>query len=112
MSAAQWTTDILLYTMLALTFFCCIALLVVRNYFNRLHYLGPVTSVSITLLVLAVSLKAGFSQSLIKVLLIWFVLVLSNAILTHATARAARVRELGHWSPDPTEQIPGTGEKR
>ncbi len=35
-------------------------------------------------------------------------LLLINAILTHATARAARVRTLGHWSVDPKLDVSDT----
>lgn len=111
MTTAQWAIDVLLFSSLAVTVFSCIALVFVSGFFNRLHYLGPVTSVSITLLLAAVILHSGWGQAAIKTFLVWFVLVLINAVLTHATARAARVRELGHWTPDPTEKIPGAGAK-
>lgn len=109
MTVSDWTVNILLFVLLAITIFCCIALVFVQDFFNRLHYLAPVTSVSITLLLLAVAVKSGWGQATIKTLLIWFVLLLINSVLTHATARAARVREMGHWTPDAKEKIPGAG---
>jgi len=108
MTASAWAIDVLLLVSLVITLFSCIALAAVRDFFNRLHYLAPVTTVSITLLVIAVTVKYGWGQATIKTLLVWFVLLLINSVLTHATARAARVRELGHWTPDPKEQISGT----
>jgi len=112
MSAAEWAIDVLLLASLAVTVFSCIGLTFVKGFFNRLHYLAPVSSVSITLLLAAVIVHRGWGQAAIKVFLVWFVLLLNNAVLTHATARAARVRELGHWTPDPNEKIPGAGGNR
>lgn len=112
MSIAQWAIDILLFSSLALTVFCCVALVLVSGLYNRMHYLGPVTSASITLLLAAVIVKYGWGQATIKTFLVWLVLVLNNAVLTHATARAARVRQLGHWKPQPKENIPGAGGSR
>jgi multicomponent Na+:H+ antiporter subunit G len=108
MSASEWAIAVLLFGSLAVTIFSCVALVLVKGFFNRLHYLAPVTTVSITLLLAAVIIQYGWGQAAIKTFLVWFVLLLINAVLTHATARAARVRELGHWTPDPEEKIPGS----
>jgi multisubunit Na+/H+ antiporter MnhG subunit len=43
----------------------------------------------------------GFSQSGVKAVIAASILFVMNPILTHATARAARVNERGHWEPDP-----------
>ena len=37
------------------------------------------------------------------------VIIAMNAVLTHATARAARVRQFGRWISDVTE-VSGTGD--
>jgi len=102
----------LLILSLAVALFSCIGLTFVRGYFNRLHYLAPVTTVSTTLLLAAVLVKYGWAQPTIKMFLVWGVLLLINSVLTHATARAARVREHGHWTPDLQEKIPGVGGRR
>lgn len=112
MTISNWAIDILLFSSLAVTIFSCVALAFVRDFFNRLHYLGPVTSVSITLLLVAVVIHSGWSQAAIKTFLVWFVMLLINTVLTHATVRAARVRELGHWTPDPKEKIARTKGRR
>jgi len=53
-------------------------------------------------------IQEGWSVETGKTVLVLFVLLLVNAVLTHATARAARVRQYGHWSPQTTEDIPTT----
>lgn len=90
-----------------LTAICCLALVLVKDVFNRMHYLAPVASFAILGLVIAVGLQEGWGQPLIKSCLVMIALFLVNAVLTHATARAARVRRLGHWLPAPKENIPG-----
>jgi len=112
MSAGDVAVAVLLVLSLAVAVFSCIGLTFVKGFFNRLHYLAPVTTVSTTLLLAAVVVKYGWGQATIKTLLVWGVLLLINSVLTHATARAARVRELGHWTPDPQENIPGAGGRR
>ena len=71
-----------------------------------LHYLALPATAGASFLVLAVFLKTGNSQQAWKTVLIACVLLASNSIVAHATARAFRARELGHWEPrdgDPME---------
>jgi monovalent cation/proton antiporter MnhG/PhaG subunit len=66
---------------------------------QSLHYLSlPATSGAI-LLTIAVLISQGLGQAFWKVLLIALILLASNSIVNHATARAFRARELGHWEP-------------
>jgi len=97
MSASQVAVMVLLSICLLSTLICCLALVLVKNLYNRLHYLAPVTSLAILALLAAIVVQEGWGQAAFKTILILFVLCLVNAVLTHATARAARVRQLGHW---------------
>jgi multisubunit Na+/H+ antiporter MnhG subunit len=80
-----------------------------REPMQALHYLSlPACGASVCL-VIAVFLKTGSSQASWKTLLICGLLLASNSVVTHATARAFRVRQLGHWQPrtgDPIEFVP------
>ena len=49
----------------------------------------------------AILLQEGISQSAVKAVIAAAILFIMNPILTHATARAARVHERGHWEADP-----------
>ena len=75
---------------------------------QALHYLSlPGTSGGM-LLTIAVLISQGVGQAFGKVLLIWLILSASNSVVTHATARAFRAREIGHWQPldgDPMERV-------
>jgi len=102
------TTAVLLTLCVATGAICCIALVIVKDVFNRMHYLAPITSVAVLALLVAVVVQEGWGQAALKSILIVFILFLVNAVLTHATARAARIRQFGHWLPKPEENIAGT----
>jgi monovalent cation/proton antiporter MnhG/PhaG subunit len=87
---------------------CCLALAILRDFYVRLHYLAPVATVAFLALLIAVIIREGAGQSALKTILVFAALLLINAVLTHATARAARVRQLGHWTASPDEGIPGS----
>lgn len=107
MKTADLAVAVLLGISVVSTGICCSALLLFRDLFQRLHYVSVVTTVSTFALLLAVVIKEGAGQATTKTVLSFIVLLLINAVLSHATARAARVREFGHWTPNPDEQIEG-----
>jgi multisubunit Na+/H+ antiporter MnhG subunit len=81
-----------------------------REPIQALHYLAlPVWGATI-FLTAAVFLQTGNGQAAWKTLLICLVLLAINSVVAHASARAFRVRELGHWQPrdgDPIEFVRG-----
>ena len=107
MSIADVAVEMLLIITLTVSVFSCLALVMIKDFFNRLHYLAPVTTVGTVALVAAVVVKEGWGQSAIKTVFVFLILLLVNAVLTHATARAARVRKFGDWVPTPEEYIEG-----
>ena len=75
---------------------------------QALHYLSLPATAGAVLLALAVLVAQGFGQAFWKTALISAILLTSNSVVTHATARAFRARELGHWEPrdgDPIEFV-------
>jgi monovalent cation/proton antiporter MnhG/PhaG subunit len=75
---------------------------------QALHYLSLPAVAGAILIVPAVLISQGVGQAFWKVLLIALILIASNSVVTHATARAFRARELGHWEPldgDPIEMV-------
>lgn len=77
----------------------CVGVLVMRNAFDRLHYVGPASIVGPVAIAAAVVVKESLSQSGIKAILIAVVLLFISPVLTHATARAAYVRQFGNLDP-------------
>ena len=88
-----------------------IGMLRMREPIQALHYLTLPGTVGVGALVLATFLETGLSSTAIKTCLIALILIAINSVVTHATARAFRTRELGHWEPrngDPIEFVPST----
>lgn len=89
---------------------CCVGIAVMKNCYERLHFMAPVSTISAAAVLIAVVIQEGWGQAVIKMSLIVLALFLTNAVLAHATARAARVRELGQWQPAEGEKIAGVDE--
>ncbi len=108
MNAATMAVGVFLSIAIVMAWLCCLALLIMPNFYERLHYLASVTTISAFCILMAVVIHEGWGQATLKTIAICVVLLLVNAVVTHATARAARVRSLGRWSSDPHQQVPGT----
>lgn len=75
---------------------------------QALHYLSLPATIGATLLTVAVLVSEGAGQAFWKTLLITLILFVTNSVVTHATARAFRARQVGHWEPrdgDPMEIV-------
>lgn len=107
MSAASLTVDVLVWVAVAGSLICCLGIVVMKDFFERLHFMAPVSTASVTLILIAVVVQEGWGQASVKMALILLALVFTNAVLAHATARAARVRKLGQWQPADGEKIEG-----
>lgn len=89
-----------------------LGMLRMREPTQALHYLS-LPAVGAIVLTVAVFVETGPSQASWKTLAICFMLLAVNSVVTHATARAFRGRELGHWQPrdgDPLEFVRDTKE--
>jgi monovalent cation/proton antiporter MnhG/PhaG subunit len=85
-----------------------LGMLRMREPMQAMHYLTLPASIGIIALTIAVFLETGASSTTFKTLLIAIILLVSNSVVTHATGRAFRTRELGHWEPhdgDPIEFV-------
>ena len=76
-----------------------------REPMQALHYLSLPACGATVALTAAVFLQTGNSQAGWKTLLICLILLGINSVVTHATARAFRSRELGHWQPLPGDPV-------
>ena len=68
-----------------------------------------IVTTSIACFAAAIVVDKHFSSAGIKAVMIAVVIIAMNAVLTHATARAARVRQFGRWISDVTE-VRGIGD--
>jgi monovalent cation/proton antiporter MnhG/PhaG subunit len=84
---------------------CAVGVLVMRDVYDRLHYTAPATALGPPAIAAAIVLRESFSQAGVKAILVALALLVTNPVLTHATARAARVREYGEWRVQEGEEV-------
>lgn len=97
-------TAVLLGIAVLVALLSSIGLAVMRDPYQRLHFIAPPASISGLCVVLALLVYEPQKQAALKAFVIAFVLYFMNAVVTHATARAHFVRENGKWPPP--EPIP------
>jgi len=102
-SNTQIAIDILLALGTLTTVISAVAVPTRKDLYDRLHYLAPLSTVAAGCFTLAVLLDKHLSPPGIKALVIFVVLAVTNSVLAHATARAARVRQFGRWMADVSE---------
>jgi multicomponent Na+:H+ antiporter subunit G len=83
---------------------CCVGVLLMRGVYDKLHYTSPATTLGAFAIAGAVLIRESFVQFGIKALLVAVVLLITNPVLSHATARAARIRRFGHWTARSQEE--------
>lgn len=96
-SLKTWLITILLGLSSILTLFSSLAIAVMKDSYQRLHYSSVVVGLSAPLIGLAIWIESQSVQARIKIILIIFLLFITNGVLNHAIARAHRVRSKGHW---------------
>ncbi len=64
-----------------------------RDPYQRLHFLAPAAAIGTVCVMVAILLRESFDQIGIKTAIAGAVLFLMNPVLTHATARAAKLQE-------------------
>jgi monovalent cation/proton antiporter MnhG/PhaG subunit len=97
MSFSHVATTVLLILGVALELFAVLGMVVMRNVYDRLHYVGLA---GYGALLIAISILVRESWSLIgdKALATGVALVLVGPVLVHTTMRSLRTRERGEWN--------------
>jgi multicomponent Na+:H+ antiporter subunit G len=83
---------------------CCLGVLVMRGVYDKLHYTSPASTLGVLAIAGAVLLRESIVGYGLKTILITLALLITNPILTHATARAARIRQFGAWTVQEEEK--------
>ena len=109
MTISDTAVYVLLAIGVAVTLLSCVGVLVMPNVFDRLHYTGPATTIGAFAIALAVVVDAGWSAPSVKAIVVFALVFLTNPVLTHATARAARIRQFGHWVALRAERVEESG---
>ena len=89
--------DVILAAAVAVVLASTAGLVAMRESYQKLHYVTPIALIAPLLLGLAVLVRSGFSENSA---LTWLALLFAGftgPFLSHATIRAARVRQTGDW---------------
>ncbi len=73
-----------------------VGLMAMRDLLDRLHYVG-LAGFGALAVALAILVRESFSLIADKALLTGLLIVALGPLVVHATARAARIRQLGDW---------------
>ena len=93
----QIFSDTLLGLAAAVVLASSVGVLVMRDVYSKLHFVTPAALVAPVLVMLAVLVRAGFSATTAEAALALLFLVIASPFLSHATIRAARIRQTGDW---------------
>ena len=105
MSGLDLAASALLAVGVVVALVCCVGVLAMPDAYDRLHFTGPASTVAPVAIAAAILFEESFSTLAIKAVLVAVVLLVTNPLLVHATARAGRVRERGGWGVDPEEEL-------
>lgn len=89
--------DVLLGLAVAVAVISSVGVLAMRDAYQKLHYLTPLSILAPVLVALAVLVQAGYSTRSSQTWLAVGFLVIASPFLSHATIRAARIRAEGGW---------------
>ena len=112
--ARQVVADVLLGLAVMIVLSASIGVLVMRDAYQKLHFVTPAALVAPLLVTLAIFVQTGLVENTGETFLALLFMVIAGPFLSHATIRAIRVRETGDWrlrkSPGGRSRVPG-GEK-
>ncbi|HEX7992407.1 MAG TPA: monovalent cation/H(+) antiporter subunit G [Streptosporangiaceae bacterium] len=106
MTARTVVADILLGAAVLVVLGSSVGVLVMRDVYAKLHYVTPVALLAPLLVGLAILAQSGWSVNSLQTWLTVAFMVIAAPYLTHATIRAARIRESGGWSSAPDDPGP------
>jgi multisubunit Na+/H+ antiporter MnhG subunit len=108
MSLKDIAVWVLLTIGVAAALLACLGMLVMTHFNARLHYVSLASVPAALALAAAVTVASGFSPATAKAIIAAVVIAVGSPAITHATARAGRVREYGFWSALPPESKDGS----
>lgn len=99
MTAREVLADCLLGLAVAIVLASSVGVLLMRDAYQKLHYVTPAALVAPVIVGLAVLAQSGLTLDTAETGLALVFVVIAGPFLSHATIRAARIRETGDWRP-------------
>jgi multisubunit Na+/H+ antiporter MnhG subunit len=103
--------DVLLGLAVATVAGASLGVLLMRDAYQKLHFVTPAALVAPVLVALAVLVQAGLVENSGETCLALVFMAIAGPFLSHATVRAIRVREQGDWRR-PGKAAGGPGDER
>jgi multisubunit Na+/H+ antiporter MnhG subunit len=97
MTASDIAVDALLAVAVAIVLASSVGVLVMRDAYQKTHYLTPAGMVAPVLVGVAVVVRSGLTTDTAETGLVLLFVLISSPFLTHATMRAIRIRATGDW---------------
>ena len=91
--------DVLLGLAVAIVLGASLGVLLMRDAYQKLHFVTPAALVAPVLVALAVLVQTGLDENTGETCVALLFLAVAGPYLSHATMRAIRVREKGDWRP-------------
>jgi multisubunit Na+/H+ antiporter MnhG subunit len=110
MTAQDIASDILLGLAVAIVLGASVGVIVMRDAYQKLHFVTPAALIAPLLVAGAVLAQVGVYENSGETFLALLFMVIAGPFLSHATIRAIRVREKGDWRPRKHTKAPA-GEK-
>ena len=92
-------SDVLLGLAVVIVAGAALGVLLMRDAYQKLHFVTPAALVAPVLVALAVLVQMGMTENTGETCLALLFMVIAGPYLSHATMRAIRVREKGDWRP-------------
>ena len=105
MSAKDAISAVLLGSAGLIQFLCVLGVWRMPHLYDRLHFITPASSVSPWLVAGAIWTREAMDHEGIVAMLVAVFLLVFGSVLTHATIRAARIREHGDWRIQRNETV-------
>jgi multicomponent Na+:H+ antiporter subunit G len=97
------TVDLLLAVAVVVQVLAGLGVALMRNGYARLHYAAAASTVGPVAIAAAAVFEESLSETGVKAVIVAIVVLVGGPLLTHATGRAAVVRERGGWKVHPHE---------
>ena len=104
MSVQDVVVGVLLAVGILSVLLSCVGIVVMRTPLDRLHFTAPAGTIAPVLFAVAVLVEEPLSSAGVKAVIVAVLIVLTTPSLSHATARAARIREQGRFKLVPDDE--------
>jgi multisubunit Na+/H+ antiporter MnhG subunit len=95
--ARDVSADVLLGLAVLVVAGASLGVLLMRDAYQKLHFVTPAALVAPVLVALAVLVQMGLYENTGETCVALFFMVIAGPYLSHATMRAIRIREKGDW---------------